>query len=382
VPPVSVLIKPASSKCNLSCEYCFYHDVARNRSVADFGFMSLETLEVIITKVLQFASGHATFAFQGGEPTLCGLDFFRSVVALQKKHNVNNVAINNALQTNGIVIDREWAAFLHENSFLVGLSLDGPRDIHDRYRVGAGRRGTYNKVMRTAALFDEYKVEYNILFTVTDLGAAHPDRLYEFFKANNFNFLQLMPCIDPQEDARGAHRYSLTPKRYAFFLKRFFDKWQADFLGGREVSVRYFDNLVRMIMGAPPEMCSLNGACQCQFVFEADGGVYPCDFYVTDEWKLGTIRENGLMELHETDTCRRFIAGSRSAVSDCRGCRWQALCRGGCRRYRETPGGELARNYFCEAYAGFLEYAYPRLLEVARYVREFHARQSEARTGP
>jgi uncharacterized protein len=381
VPPISVLIKSASSKCNLNCEYCFYHDVANNRTVADFGFMSLETIEVIIKKVLRFASGYATFAFQGGEPTLCGLDFFRSVVELQNKHNVNNVSINNGLQTNGIVIDSEWAEFLHDNNFLVGLSLDGPRDIHDRYRVGAKGKGTYKRVMQTAALFNGHKVAYNILFTVTDLTTAHPDELYEFFKTNNFNFLQFMPCIDPLDNERGAHRYSLTPKRYAFFLKRFFDKWQAEFMGGREVSVRYFDNLVRMAMGTPPEMCSLLGSCQCQFVIEADGSVYPCDFYVTDEWKLGNIQDSELLGLYESDTCQRFIESSRSAASDCRSCEWKSLCRGGCRRDRETAhNGELARNYFCESYTEFLPYAYPRLLDIARYVRKLRSQSKEART--
>ena len=127
MPPISVLIKPASSKCNLKCEYCFYHDVADNRTVPDYGFMSLETIEVIIRKALQFASGYATFSFQGGEPTLCGIDFFKSVVELQNKHNIHNVKINNCLQTNGISIDSQWAEFLHDNNFLVGLSLDGPQ---------------------------------------------------------------------------------------------------------------------------------------------------------------------------------------------------------------------------------------------------------------
>ena len=377
MPPVSVLIKPASSKCNLKCEYCFYHDVAHNRAVADFGFMSLETLEAIIRKVLHLAEGYATFAFQGGEPTLCGLDFFRSVVELQAKHNANGVSINNALQTNGILIDSEWAKFLHDNKFLVGLSLDGPPDLHDRYRVDAGEKGTYKKVMRTAALFDEHEVAYNILFTVTDPTAAHPDKLYDFFKAHHFNFLQLMPCIDPQDNERGTHRYSLTPKRYAFFLKWFFDKWQADFMGGREVSVRYFDNLVRMVMGEPPEMCSLLGSCQCQFVFEADGGAYPCDFYVTDEWKLGNIHDDDIPGLYETETCRRFIESSLSAAPDCRGCKWKFLCRGGCRRDRETLHQELGRNYFCETYAEFLQYAYPKLLDLARYVRMVRAGRAQ-----
>jgi uncharacterized protein len=381
VPPISVLIKPASSKCNLNCDYCFYHDVANSRNVADFGFMSMQTIEVIIKKVLQFASGHATFSFQGGEPTLCGIDFFEAVIRLQNKLNINNVRINNCIQTNGFLVTRKWAEFLHDNNFLVGLSLDGPPEVHDKYRVDALGKGTYERVRQTSVLFDEFKVEYNILFVVTNSTARHPDELYDYFKMNNFNFLQFMPCIDAKDNERGEHNYSLNPKHYTFFLKHFFDQWYLDFMGGREVSVRYFDNLVIMAMGMQPEMCSLIGSCQCQFVFEADGSVYPCDFYVTDEWKLGNIHENGLLEQYESDNCRRFMKSSLSASSTCQSCKWKSLCRGGCRRDRENPPAkELERNYYCESFSEFLPYAYPRLIELARYVQKVQSQRREAGT--
>jgi uncharacterized protein len=359
--------------------------LANNRAVADFSFMSLETIEVIIKKVLQFASGYATFSFQGGEPTLCGIDFFKSVIKLQNRHNIHNVRISNCLQTNGILIDREWAEFLHNNGFLVGLSLDGPQDVHDRYRVDAKGNGTHERVMQTAELFDKYKVEYNILFVVTDETAAHPDALYDFYKKKDFNFLQFMPCIDPAESKRGVHNYSLHPLQYAFFLKHFFDRWYADFMGGKEISIRYFDNLVRMVMGTPPETCSMRGSCGCQFVFEADGSVYPCDFYVTDAWKLGNIYKNELLELYDGDNCTRFIKKSLSADPACRDCKWGSLCRGGCRRDRENMlTGELESNYYCASYKEFLEYAYPRLLDIAKYVKKISSppKQNQAGSRP
>lgn len=371
MPPISVLIKPASSKCNLKCEYCFYHDVASSRSVSDFGFMSPETIETIIRKVLLFASDQATFSFQGGEPTLCGIDFFRHVVELQKKFNVNNVKINNCVQTNGILIDNEWASFLHEHNFLVGLSFDGPQKLHDRYRVDAKKRGTYERVTQTVKLFNEYKVDYNILFVVTEATARHPDEVYSYFKKRDFRFLQFIPCIDPNNSKRGEHEYSLSPLSYTGFLKRFFDNWYADFTGGREVSIRYFDNLVRIVMGIRPEMCSLLGSCGCQFVFEADGSVYPCDFYVTDEWKLGNIREKELLELSSSETCTRFIESSLSVAPKCNGCKWRVLCKGGCRRDREDPySKKIGQNYYCKSYYEFLNYAYPRLVNIARNIRQ------------
>jgi uncharacterized protein len=374
VPPISVLIKPASSRCNLKCEYCFYHDVASSRTIADFGYMSLATLEIIIRKVLQFTSGYATFSFQGGEPTLCGIDFYDSVLRMQKEANINRVKINNCIQTNGILIDRRWAEFLHNQGFLVGLSLDGPQDINDQHRVDAGGIGTHERVVRAVNLFNECRVDYNILFVISNLSARHPDELYNYFKKNNFNYLQFMPCIDPAGEVRGAHKYSLNPQRYTFFLKHFFDRWYTDFMGGREISIRYFDNLVRMASGQPHEMCSLLGACQCQFVFEADGSVYPCDFYVTDQWRLGNIQADELLEMYQSDNCQRFRQSSLTTALNCSQCRWKFLCRGGCRRDREDSNtGELGVNYFCESFSQFLPYAYPRLIEVAKYVQKVNS---------
>ena len=345
--------------------------MANNRTVADFGFMPPETIEVIIRKVLQFASGNATFSFQGGEPALCGVDFFESVVNLQNKLNINQVRINNCIQTNGLLFNSRWAEFLHKYNFLVGLSLDGPQGIHDRHRVDALGRGTWDRVRQTVGLLNEHRVEYNILFVVTNLSARRPDELYNYFKRNKFNFLQFMPCIDPENSKRGIHKYSLSPERYAFFLKHFFDQWYADFMGGREVSIRYFDNLVRIAAGMPYEMCSLQGFCRCQFVIEADGSVYPCDFYVTDEWKLGNILEKELPELYESDNSGRFMRSSMSLASECQNCQWKFLCRGGCRRDREnTLTKELERNYFCRSFSEFLPYVYPRLLDIANYIRK------------
>jgi uncharacterized protein len=347
--------------------------------VADFGFMDQPTIEVIIRKVLQFASGQATFSFQGGEPTLCGVGFFESVVKMQKQYNVNRVKIDNCLQTNGILIDEKWAQFLHSQKFLVGLSLDGPAEINDRYRVDSLGTGTSAKVISTAALFDKYRVDYNILLTVTGASAEAPDALYDFFKEHNFNFLQFMPCLDPGSSPRGIYGYSLKPEAYTLFLKGFFDRWYTDFMGGREVSVRYFDNLVRMVMGQAPEMCSLLGACQCQFVIEADGGVYPCDFYVTDTWRLGNIKDHGLIELYESGNSRRFKESSQSAAPECRECKWRYLCRGGCRRDREDMvTGSLERNYYCQSFRDFLEYASPRLVKLAEYVKTMQSRPRPA----
>ena len=171
--PLNLLIKPASGYCNFKCKYCFYDDVAQNREVESYGFMSTKTLEEIVKKALKFAKGECTFTFQGGEPTLVGLDFYKDLIKFQKKYNKKGLKIHNTIQTNGFLIDKEWAKFLHNNNFLVGISLDGTKEINDANRINANKEGTYNNILETIELFNKYKVEYNILTVVTSYVARN-----------------------------------------------------------------------------------------------------------------------------------------------------------------------------------------------------------------
>lgn len=366
MPPVSLLIKPASSNCNMRCKYCFYHSLAENRNVRSYGIMDIETLEILVEKTLNFSDVTCTFAFQGGEPTLAGLYFFEKLIEFQRKYNKKGIKINNTIQTNGMIIDEEWAKYLSDNDFLVGLSLDGTKDIHDMSRVDSRNKGTFNRVMKTVDLFNKHKVEYNILFVVNSGVARRITKIYNFFKRNGFRFIQFIPCLDPLGEQPGRFPYSLTPERFAGFLKTLFDAWYTDIKKGNMISIRYFDNLVGMIMGYPPENCGMSGICQVQFVVEADGGVYPCDFYVLDEWCMGNLKTQELDELRESQAARDFVEVSRYIDPKCRQCKWVNLCRGGCRRNREPfIDDKPVLNYFCSSYMDFFEYAAPRLYELA-----------------
>ncbi len=362
---VSVLIKPVSGSCNIKCEYCFYLDEASYRDTPNFGRMSLETLEAIVSKVFACAEQSASFAFQGGEPTLRGLDFYRTFVELQKKYNIRNISVTNCLQTNGLVIDDAWADFLHKNDFLVGLSLDGPKEIHDRFRRYHGGRGTYSDVMKTARILRKHDVTFNILFTVTSESAKEPGKLYSFFRKNGFDYLQFMPCIDPYYGTRGSDPFSLRPQEFLFFLTRFFDRWSAEVLSGASVSVRYFDNLCCVAAGLPAEACSMRGTCSCQFIFEADGSCYPCDFYVTEQWKAGNIHDSSLEELFASHRCQEFLSTGNRLSPDCQNCKWLRVCRGGCRRDREDLD---YKNYYCRAYGSFLDAEWPKIRQVSAYL--------------
>jgi len=370
MPPISLLIKPASSGCNLRCAYCFYHEASKKREIRNYGMMRLDTLERIVSRAFEEAEKQIAFAFQGGEPTLAGLDFYRAFIALVKKHDTGDVKVSMAIQTNGVLLDEEWAGFLHENGFLVGLSIDGYKDLHDVNRTDGKGGGSHQSAMRAAALLTKHGVAFDILCVVNRLTARHIDKVYSFFKRSGFRRLQFIPCLDDLNEERGKNHYSITPALYEGFLKALFDLWYADFMANEGVSVRHFDNWILLMFGYPAETCSLNGVCGSYFVIEADGSVFPCDFYVLDEWKLGSVYDNSFADMRTSALAERFIQDSAHIHEKCRGCECFHLCRGGCKRDREALADKsLGLNYHCEAYRAFFRYALPRMERVAAVLR-------------
>lgn len=365
MPAASVLIKPVSSACNLRCKYCFYHSISQNRSVSNYGVMNEDTLVNLVKNILEYADGHCTFAFQGGEPTLAGLDFFKRVVELQKEYNVKRVKVENTIQTNGTLIDEEWAEFLAQHDFLMGLSVDGPKDINDGARIDINEKSTFNRVMNTVRLFKKYNVQYNVLSVVTSYSTRHIRQLYSFYKKHGVKFLQFIPCMDEERGSGNFH--SLTGEKYGYFLKILFDLWYEDFIKGEKIDIRYFSNLVQMAAGYRPEECGMNGTCQCYFVVEADGGVYPCDFYVKDEWRLGNINQDRFESMLDHPRAKSFVQSSTVIDEKCMQCRYYSLCRGGCRRWREDfVENKITLNKLCPAYEAFLEHASDRIFNLSR----------------
>ena len=363
----SFLIKPASGACNMRCKYCFYADVINVREIKNYGMMTVDTLEILVKKALSQVEETVSFAFQGGEPTLVGLEFYKKFIELQKKHNSNKVKILNSIQTNGYIINEEWARFLAENRFLVGLSLDGPKEINDRYRLDNNQNSVFDKVMAAAKLFDQYYVQYNILCVVNRFVAFNAKRVYDFFKEQCFRYLQFIPCLDGFKS--GESEFSLSHKQYADFLKVTFDEYFKDFFSNNYISVRHFDNYVHMLLDAPPESCDLNGVCSSYFVVEGDGSVYPCDFYVLDDYTLGNILTHDLEEMIKSEKAEWFYKSSTHVDEKCKVCKHFTLCRGGCRRNRESlTDGRLQLNKYCEAYREFFVYATPKLLKIASAV--------------
>ena len=312
--------------------------------------MSRETLEEVIKKGIGAAESELNFAFQGGEPTLAGLSFYMEAVRLQGVHNTKGITIQNSIQTNGMAIDEEFAEFFGENNFLVGLSIDGDRESHE-----LNRGDSFKGAMNAAKLFQKHSVAFNILCVVTRNTARHIGKIYRFFRSSGFDYLQFIPCLDPEGEARGSRRYSLVPKDYGDFLCSLFDLWYADIIKGESVSIRLFDNILMVLAGRSAEACGLNGSCSCQFVTEADGSVYPCDFYVSDSRRLGSILTSSIDELLCCDKCLEFVETSKVRASECDCCPYLQFCFGGCRRDKDGD-----KSYYCEALRRFYEYSLPR----------------------
>ena len=371
MPPINLLIKPASGMCNLRCRYCFYHDLTAKRETASYGMMKPEVLEQVIGKALDYADGECTIAYQGGEPTLAGLNFFRQSILFQKKYNHKKIAVHNAIQTNGYGLDEQWAEFLAANRFLVGISVDGTSKTHDAFRLDARGKGTFSQVMKTVRIFREHHVEFNILTVVHAHTAKKIRDIYRFYKANQLHYLQFIPCLDPFGQEPGKEEYSLTPKGYGGFLCSLFD--YEDIIKGEAIHIRQFENYVEMLLGYPPESCGMSGICSFQHVVEADGGVYPCDFYVMDGYRLGNLTKDGFEDIQRRRAEIQFIEKSMAVDEKCRNCKYDSICRGGCKRYREPKAdGRLRLNYFCESYRMFFSHAGDRLAALAGKIGDVH----------
>lgn len=369
----SIMIKPASGNCNMSCNYCFYCDEMNCREQSNHGFMTYETIENIISKTLRNANSGIYYSFQGGEPTLCGIDFYKSVIELQQKYNHNRVPITNVLQTNGYMLNDEWCQFFKENYFLIGVSVDGTKEIHDLYRHTKDHSsGTYNRIVSNIKLLDKYGVDYNILTVVTKQAAEHITDIYRAYKQHGWHYLQFIDCLDPFQSESSTLPYSLDASSFGKYMVTLFDLWFANLQTGQHPYIRRFENYVAILAGYHPESCEQAGHCGMQIVVEADGSAYPCDFYAMDSFLLGNFNDN---ELEEMDAARHrlgFIQQSFKITQTCKECKYFHICRSGCHRNRIfLPSENAFQNRLCEGYRYFFDHCYDRIAHIARMISNY-----------
>ena len=355
------MIKPVSSTCNMECRYCFYADVASQRETKNYGIMSDETLENIVRRAMAYADTQIAVSFQGGEPLLAGSTFYKNYLDLIKKYNTKGILVQNAIQTNGYEMDDSMLDVIERGHFLVGVSYDGTDKIHDLMRPDKRGGATSSKVKKTLEKLKERKVAFNILCVVTLDLALHAEECFE--NLSQYGFIQYIPCLNRLDGSE--EKYALTSERYLVFLKKTFDLYYEAYLKGAPVSIRNFDNYIMMLMGRAPENCGMSGQCGHYFLIESDGSVYPCDFYVLDEWRIGNINDRSFFKLEKATKGAEFIEKSLPVPGKCRKCKWYALCRNGCRREREPYDDDTQINKWCSCYQAFFEYAFDRMCRMA-----------------
>ena len=363
MPPITVMVKPVSGACNMRCRYCFYADEMQHRSASVYPRMTGELLDVMVRRVVRSADSSVHFLFQGGEPTLIGLPFFKQLVQLERKYNTRGLNITNAVQTNGYDLSDEMIAFFAHEQFLVGVSLDGTNETHDMLRPDAKGLPTSGVIRKNLERLRTAGVSVNVLCVVNSEVAKVPEAVFSALAP--YEYLQFIPCLDSLDGEK--RDYSLSSEAYLSFLKATFDCYHQAYVQGRPVSIRNFDNWVAMLMGMPPENCAMVGRCGPSLVIESDGSVYPCDFFALDQWKLGNISEDSLRRMLTSDKEKAFLEESLPVPPACRDCKWYSLCRNGCKRERMS---ETGLNRWCSVHSAFFEYAYPRMQEMASQLKQ------------
>ncbi|MBN2138077.1 MAG: anaerobic sulfatase maturase [Sedimentisphaerales bacterium] len=362
--PFTLLIKPSGSDCNVDCTYCFYKcrpaEIGRGRQR-----MSEEVLEKLIKDYMQLRFPLAGFAWQGGEPTLMGLDFFKKAVDMQKRYGRSGQEVGNSLQTNAILLDENWCRFLQESKFLVGISIDGPKEMHDHYRIDHSGAGTWDRVMRAIDECRQFGVEFNILTLLNDVNVLHPDKVFDFLVGLGTRFLQFIPCVELDAAGGEVTDFSVTPEQYADFQCRILDRWVE--YGPAKLSIRDFDSILSYYVTGRHTICTFDRQCSQYIVVEHQGDAYCCDFFVEPKWRLGSIMETPIEKLAACGVKRKFARNKTRLCSKCLVCRHLDICRGGCMKDRapfdkDNFGRE---SYFCEAYKRFFDYAGPRFMQIA-----------------
>ncbi|MGG8277038.1 anaerobic sulfatase maturase [Klebsiella sp. 141198] len=393
-----VMAKPTGSACNLDCSYCFYLHKEHLLQQEKRRYMSDETLENFIRQYIDGQDGEqVVFSWQGGEPTLMGLEFFHKVVKFQQQYKKPGQRIENDLQTNGILINDAWAEFLKANHFLVGLSIDGPRELHDRYRITRSGKPTFDKVMAGVDALKRHGVPFNALVTVNRTNARFPLEVYRFVTRElGATYVQFNPCVEPVDFTQTAPHFwrddsiptvgsrrarpgdldaivtdwSVDPDDWGRFLIATFEEWVNNDLG--RVQVNLFETAVAQMMGMPAQICTTAEFCGKGLAVEKNGDVFSCDHYVYPEYQIGNIADNSLARMAFSERQQAFGMGKCDTLpQQCRQCPYLKLCHGECPKNRLvlTTDGEAGLNYLCPGIKAFFNYAEPILAGIVTLVK-------------
>ena len=327
-----ILIKPASSLCNLQCSYCFYEDVSNNRAIKNYGLMKDEVTEKIIDDALLLPYKEIVFAFQGGEPLTIGYEYYQRFIDYVNS-KITTKKISYTIQTNGTLLNEKYCKLFKENNFLVGISIDGFQTNHDRFRF-INKTGSFSLVMEKVRLLRDYKIDFNVLTVLTKQLAKYPVELFDFYLENQFNYVQIIPCIKSISCIESDDLYALSAKQYQMFCTLFFDRWLRKFEEGIYLSINIFDNTVIKVLGKKSRQCGFFCGCHLQGVIESNGDIFPCDFYVLDKYRQGNIFDGNLEMVLKYDNAE-FIQKENTS-QQCLICKYHNNCEGYCKRLEST----------------------------------------------
>ena len=379
--PLYVMLKPVGAACNLACNYCYYLEKSNLYKHQPKRQMSEELLERFVKDYIEAQTmNEVVFTWHGGEPTLRPLSFYQKAVELQKKYAGGRI-IHNSLQTNGTLLTDEWCRFLKANNWLVGISIDGPEELHDRYRRDSQGRPSWQKVMEGIRLLQHYGVEWNAMAVVNRYNADHPQAFYRFFKSIGCQYIQFTPIVERNvQHADGRHLasigdatdapvtdFSVTPEQWGSFLCGLFDEWVKQDIG--RVFVQIFDSMLANWVGVAPGTCIYAKECGHAGVMEFNGDVYSCDHFVFPQYKLGNINEHTLIEMLYGEKQRRFSQLKYNKLPrQCKECRWAFACHGECpkNRFVNDRYGNPGLNYLCAGYRRFFEHIAPTMDEMKK----------------
>lgn len=362
----SLLIKPASADCNLRCDYCFYSSRSQLYPETSTHRMTDEVLTRMIASFMATDQPQHAFGWQGGEPTLMGVDFFRRVTELQQKFGRPGSVVVNGLQTNATLITDELASHLAKYHFLVGVSLDGTAELHDRFRTGVGRVGSHAAVLQGIGILKRHQVEFNALTLVNSANVGHGREVYQYLCDLGIYYHQYIPCVEFDRNGQ-VLPYSISGRQWGEFLGAVFDQWIAS--DTRKVSVRIFDAILNLMVAGEYQLCHMGGHCSQYFVVEHNGDVYPCDFFVDAEKKLGNIMENSWGQLLASEKYLTFGGQKAGWNSHCNECHYLLYCSGDCLKHRFYGGENPAQlSWLCEGWQSFFEHALPGFKKLAQEI--------------
>ena len=366
-----IMVKTIGAICNLDCHYCYYLKKEDLYPKGTNFRLNDETLERYIIQHIQATPKEiVSFSWHGGEPTLLGVDFFRKAVKLQKQHLPEGKKIINGIQTNGTTINQEWCEFFAKESFYIGLSLDGPRELHDHYRVTKGQKPTHKQVVQAFQMLRRHKVHVDLLCVVHDVNVRHPTQVYRYLKEIGGQYLQFLPLVEINDDPeKSINPRSVPAAAYGEFLSTIFDEWVRNDIG--KIFIQLFDESVRPFLGMEHALCIYRETCGDVPVVEHNGDFYSCDHYVSPEYKIGNIFEQTLAEMVEDPRQREFGKNKWTSLPRyCRECEVLSMCNGGCPKDRviKTPDGEAGLNYLCAGLKHFFTHSKPYLKRFAELV--------------